>query len=260
MKNLLTILFLLVIFISNAQRTMFWGLNNYVRPIAPAETSDDNLVTNNLILYLNANSYSSGNTWSDLSTQNNNATLTGSPTFSSNPNSFILASNKYALTSNLISSLSSATFIAWVNPSQTQADYTGVIFSRSPNAGATAPATGMNFFRNNSVGYSWNDNASSYNWDSRLQAPLDAWSMIAVTINSTTATAYLCNANGIVSSMNSVSHPTLTGLKFYVGAEPFNLNTRAMVGKIATALVYSSALSLSDITSIFNAQKASFGL
>ena len=60
--------------------------------------------------------------------------------------------------------------------------------------------------------------------------------------------------------MNSVSHPTLTGLKFYVGAEPFNLNTRAMVGKIATALVYSSALSLSDITSIFNAQKASFGL
>ena len=51
MKKLITFLFFLSAFASNAQRTMFWGLNNYVRPIAPAETSDDNLVTNNLILW-----------------------------------------------------------------------------------------------------------------------------------------------------------------------------------------------------------------
>jgi hypothetical protein len=264
MKKIFTILFLLVTFISNAQRTMFGGQNNYVQIEPPRVTTGANPVTNNLILYLDATrsaSYiGSGTTWSDLSTQYNTATLVGSPTFSSNPNSFTIAVNKYALTSNLISSLSSATFIAWVNPSQIQGDYTGIIFSRGPYSGATAPATGMNFFRNNSVGYHWNDNASSYNWDSGLQPTLNAWSMIAVTINSTTATAYLCNASGIVSSVNSISHSTLTGLKFYVGVEPSNLDTRAMKGKISTAMIYSSALSLSDITSIFNAQKIAFSL
>lgn len=264
MKKVFTIFFFLTAFISNAQRTMFGGQNNYVQIEPPPVPTGANPVTSNLILYLDATrsaSYSgTGNSWNDLSTQSNTANFVSSPTFSSNPKSFILNGNNHAITSNLISSLSSATFIAWVNPSQIQGDYTGIIFSRGPNSGATAPATGMNFFRNNSVGYSWNDNPSSYNWDSGLQPALNAWSMVAVTINSTTAKAYLCNASGIVSLMNSVTHPTLTGLKFYVGAEPFELNTRAIKGKISTAMVYSSALSLSDITSIFNAQKVAFGL
>ena len=239
-------------YITNSAGTNYGNTVNFA-------TAAQTIVTNGLILYLNANSYSSG-TWSDLSTQNNNATLTGSPTFSSNPSSFTLASNKYALTSNLISSLSSATFIAWVNPSETQADYTGIIFSRASNSGASAPATGMNFFRNNSVGYSWNDNGSTWGWDSRLQTPVNSWSMIAITISSNSATAYLCKASGITTAVNTVVHSALTGLKFYVGADPLDLNTRAMKGKISTAMIYSSALSLSDITSIFNAQKASFGL
>jgi hypothetical protein len=36
--------------------------------------------------------------------------------------------------------------------------------------------------------------------------------------------------------------------------------TRAFTGKIATAMVYSSALTQNDITNIFNAQKSTFGL
>jgi hypothetical protein len=219
------------------------------------------LITTNLILNLNANSYSgSGTTWNDLSTQSNTATLVGNPTLSSSPASFTIAANKYALTSNLINSFSAATFIAWVNPSQIQGDYTGVIFNRSGNAGSTVPATGMNFFRNNSIGYSWNDSPSTWGWDSGLQPSVNAWSMIAVTINSTTAIAYLCNASGITSSTNSVSHSTLSGLKFYIGSDPLDLNTRAIKGKIATAMIYNGALSLSEITSTFNAQKSNFGL
>ena len=54
---------------------MFGGQNNYVAPVAPAIVP-----TNNLILYLNANSYAgNGVAWNDNSTQNNNATLVGSP-------------------------------------------------------------------------------------------------------------------------------------------------------------------------------------
>jgi hypothetical protein len=234
--------------------------------VAPTIPTGTNPVTNGLILYLDATrpaSYSgSGPTWSDLSTQNNTATLTGNPTYNASPASFTFAANKYALTSTLINSISTATFIAWVNPSQIQVTYTGLIFSRSPNSGATNPATGLNFYNNNSIGYSWNDNPNTYNWDSGLQAAVGAWSMIAVTISSTSATAYLFNASNPtgLSRTNTVSHPSLTGLKFYIGSEPFDLNTRAFLGKMGTALVYSSTLTQTDIESIYNAQKIAFGL
>ena len=266
MKNLLTLLFFLLACSTFAQRTMFGGQNNYVRPISPPVITGDNPVTTNLILYLDATrsaSYSgTGSTWSDLSGQTNTATLVGSPTYGSNPSSFTFAPNKYGLSSNLITSFASATFIAWVNPSQIQGNYTGLIFSRSPNSGASNPATGLNFYTNNSIGYSWNDNPSTWGWDSGLQAAVGAWSMIAVTITSTSATAYLFNSTNPagLSRTNTVSHPSLTGLKFYIGAEPFDLNTRAFVGKLATAMVYRSALTQADIAAIFNAQKSAFGL
>ena len=266
MKKIFTLLFLLSAFTSHAQRTMFGGQNNYVRPISPPVPTGDNPVTNNLILYLDATrsaSYSgTGSTWSDLSTQYNAATLVGTPTFSSNPKSLTFdgTGNQHAITSNLINSLSSATFIAWVNPSQIQGTYSGIIYSRATYSGATAPATGMNFFTNNSVGYSWNDDNRSYSWGSGLQTPVDAWSMIAITVSANSVTAYLCNANGIATAVNTNAHSTVTGLKFYIGIEPSLPSTRTFKGKISTAMVYSSALSLSDVTSIFNAQKVAFGL
>jgi hypothetical protein len=237
-------------YIKNSAGTIYGNVVNFA-------TAAQTLVTNGLLLYLNANSYSgSGTSWSDLSTQNNNATLSGNPTFSStSPKSFTLASNKYALSSNTISSITSGTFIAWINPSQTQSGYQGIIVSRGPS-----PATGLNFFYNNSIGYTWNDTESSWSWNSNLQVPINQWSMVAITVTSTSATAYLCKASGITTAVNNVAHATVSNLKFYIGNDPIDLNNRAMIGKIGTAMVYSTALSLQDITSVFNIQKASFGL
>ena len=68
---------------------MFGGQNKYVGPVAPSTVP-----TNNLILYLNANSYAgNGVAWNDNSTQNNNATLVGSPTYTSSPASFTFGPN-----------------------------------------------------------------------------------------------------------------------------------------------------------------------
>ena len=239
MKTLFTLLFLFSAFTSNAQRTMFGSNNNYVAPEAPATVS-----TNNLILNLNASGYSgSGSNCNDASTQNNTATLVGSPNYSSNPASFTFGPNKYGLSTSLINSFSSATFIAWVNPSQIQSGYSGIIISGGPSF-----ATGLNFWYNNSIGYMWNDNANTWSWNSGLQVPLNEWSMVAITISSNSATDYLCKAIGIATSVNTVAHSAVS-----------NLNGYAMVGKIGTAMVYSTTLSLEDITSVFDFQKASFG-
>jgi hypothetical protein len=256
MKKLITLSFIISAFISNAQRSMFASQNNYVAPVAPAT-----LPTSGLILYLNASSYSgSGTTWTDLSTQNNTATLVGNPTFSTNPASFIFASNVIATTTQSNISLTTATFIAWVNPSQTQGSYTGIIFSRNPYGGSTVQATGMDLYTNNSVGYHWADNGATYNWNSNLYVPNNAWSMIAITVSANSATAYLCNANGTTTAINSVSHGALSGLNFYIACDPSDLSTRAFKGKIGTAMVYNTALTSQNIIDIFNAQKATFGL
>ena len=256
MKKLFTILFFLSALISNAQRTMFGGQNKYVGPVAPSTVP-----TNNLILYLNANSYAgNGVAWNDNSTQNNNATLVGSPTYTSSPASFTFGPNVIATTTKINVALSAATFVAWVNPSQTQGGYTGVIFSRNGFGGSTVPATGLDLYTSNSVGYHWADHVSTYNWNSNLYVPNNEWSMIAVTISATSATAYLFNVSGIATASNTVSHATLSGLNFFIACDPVLISTRAFTGKIATAMVYSNALTQADITSIFSAQKSAFGL
>ena len=79
MKNLITLLFLFVAFISNAQRTMFGGQNNYLGPVAPPTLS-----TQGLVLQVDAGNAASypgtGNRWNDLS-GSNHGTLTNGPLY-----------------------------------------------------------------------------------------------------------------------------------------------------------------------------------
>ena len=230
--------------------------------LAPTGT---NPITNGLVLYLDATrpaSYSgTGTIWNDISGQNNTATLVGNPALSSNPASFTFATNTYASTAKSDIAMSSATFIAWVNPSQIQTGLTGIIFNRSGNFGSTAPATGLDFSNNNAIGYHWNDLPASYNWNSGISVPINTWSLIALTITSSTATVYLFNANSPSgsSAVNTLSHTALSGLNFIIANEPGGPG-RTFLGKIGTSMVYTTALSSADITSIFNAQKAAFGL
>lgn len=224
---------------------------------------------NNLLLYLDATKTASyggtGTTWTDISGQSpsNNATLSGSPTFASG--SFTFGANKNALTSQLIPSLSSDTFVAWVNPtiSKSQENFAGIIFSRTGKGKATGTTTGMHLRSNgtvyNIVAYHWNDD--NMNWNSNLVVPKGSWSMIAITISSTQAVAYLCNSTGTSSASVDALHNALSNLNFFIGVDPiFGTNLRAYDGKIATSMVYSSTLTSDNITALFNAQKGAFGI
>jgi hypothetical protein len=271
MKKLFTIIFFFITFISNAQRTLFAGNNNYVQIVPPPVTTGANPVTNNLILYLDATrsaSYiGSGTIWSDLSTQSNTATFTSSPTYSPNPGRFTFSSASYASTISKTINLTTATFIAWIKPSQTQTNYTGIIYLPISPLDPNYYRSGMQLRTNNSVGYTWGSNgASTYNWDSQLYAPNNQWSMIAISVSANSTIAYLCKEDGTITSATNIdTHAPIAGQKFYIGRDPIlysstEADLRTFKGNISTALVYSSALSLSDITSIFNAQKIAFGL
>ena len=232
------------------------------------------VVLSNLQLWLDAGqtaSYSgSGTTWTDLSGNSNNGTLVNSPVYTASPGyfTFNLVNDRYVSTSGTISSLSTATFIAWVNSSQTQADYTNILMSRNGMGSATNYATGMNIAPggNNNIGYHWNDNGATYGWDSGLSVPNNAWSMVAITVSSTQAIAYLCKSSGITTATNTTSHSSVSSppLNFFIsqdrGGGPGGGGYRNFIGGISQVLIYNTTLTSDQITTTFNALRGRYGI
>ena len=237
------------------------------KPFANIPTGT-NPVTTGLILYLDATrpaSYSgTGNTWADISglSPAGSATLVGSPVFGSGSTtngsgSFTFGSNINASTTKTYTIDNEITYIAWVNPST---NFDGGVIVRRTDPGFGSGATSL-YLYNNNLGYDWDN--QNWGWRSNLTVPNNQWSMIVITVNSSTVTAYMCNASGIASASSGRGHSSLTSkgaTNFYIAYDPYSPTGRALNGKMGTAMVYSVALSSADISSIFNAQKASFGL
>jgi len=215
------------------------------------------IVTSGLVLHLDAGNAASypgtGTTWTDLSGNSRNGTLTDGPTYSSaNGGSIVFdGTNDFVQCSGSVT-VTAATFVAWINRNGTQGTYDGILFSRGTNT------TGMNFFSSNQLGYHWNDSSSTYNWNSGLTVPNLAWCMIAVSVTSTSAKAYLYQSGGNTSATNTVGHTSsiLNDIKLAqddAGGRFFN-------GNIAASMIYDKALTDSEITQNYNALRGRFGL
>ena len=219
---------------------------------------DLGIVTTNLSMFLdagNASSYpGSGTAWTDLSGNSRNGTLTGGPTYTSADGGSIVfdGTNDFVQCSGSITA-TAATFVTWIRRNGTQSDYDGIIYSR----GATA--TGIQFFgTTNRIAYTWNNAVNTYTWNSGLTLPDLTWCMIAVSVTSSSATAYLCQSSGITSATNTVSHTSTTLDDIKIGQD--DLGGRFFTGNIATAMIYDRALSADEITQNFNALRGRYGL
>lgn len=215
------------------------------------------IVTDGLVLCLDAanpKSYpGSGTAWADISRNGRNGTLTNGPTFSSaNGGSIIFdgANDFVQCTGSIVTS--AATFLVWIYRNGGQINYDGVLFSRGTNV------TGINVFEGNTLGYHWNGAANTYNWVSSLTIPDLQWSLCAVSVSSTSATAYLCQQTGITSAVNNVSHASTTLDDIKIGQDDFG--GRFFTGNIAVAQIYNRALSRAEIIQNYNATKGRFKL
>jgi len=219
--------------------------------------SSASVVTTGLQLYLdagNASSYSgSGTTWTDLTVNGRNGTLTNGPTYSSADGGSIVfdGTNDYVQCTGSLT-VTAATFVTWIRRNGTQGQFDGIFFSRGTSV------TGMNFQASNQIGYHWNGAFSTYNWQSGLTIPDATWCMVAVSVTSTAATAYLCQTSGITTATNTVSHGSsvLDDIKIAwddAAARYFN-------GNIAIAQLYNIALSADQVSQNFTADRARFGV
>ena len=215
------------------------------------------VVTTGLQLYLDAGQAASypgtGTTWTDLSGNGRDGTLTNGPTYSSADGGSIVfdGTNDFVQCSGSVTA-TAATFVAWIRRNGTQGSYDGILFSRGSSV------TGMQFQSSNQLSYMWNGAVNTYTWQSGLTIPDLTWCMVAVSVTSTAATAYLCQSSGITSAINTVSHTSTTLNDIKIGQEDFG--GRFFNGSIAIAQLYNIALSAEQVSQNFRADRARFGL
>jgi hypothetical protein len=103
------------------------------------------------------------------------------------------------------------------------------------------------------LGYIWDNDPSTYNWDSGILPPQNQWSLVALVVTPTNATIYLLNANGIVSARHTYPHAVLPfSGSALIGGDPLGVN-RTFSGKIDDVAVFNKALTGSQLYSMFYA-------
>jgi hypothetical protein len=217
-----------------------------------------NIVTDGLVLSLdagNTKSYTSGSaTWLDKSGNSRNGTLTNTPGYSSTNGGSIVFDgiNDFVQCAGSLT-VTQATFLCWIRRNGDQGTYGGILFSRGTSV------TGMNIYSSNQLGYSWNNAANTYNWASGLTIPDLTWCMVAVSVTSTAAIVYLCQASGITTSTNTVSHTSTTLDDIKIGFDEA-FSSRYFAGNIAIANLYNRALTADEILQNYTATKSRYNL
>jgi hypothetical protein len=229
------------------------------------------IVTNGLILALNAadrNSYpGSGTAWRDVSGNSNNGTLVNSPTFSTTNNGmFTLNGTNQYVSSSVGTTLDigtsvSVTFSCWIRYTVSAANYTGLIAkttSTNPDTGfqmllytnklsCELAAGGVFIGPGNIIGTTILNTGQWFN------------TVLTINRNTNTVSAYV---NGVLESSvtnASVSSNNLTSTSnLLIGVE--RTSGLFLNGNIASAQVYTVALTATEIQQNYNAQKSRFGL
>jgi hypothetical protein len=137
------------------------------------------------------------------------------------------------------------TITAWLNPAS-YVDRAGIVFAR-----AGQPATGINFIGTGNLNYHWLDTATTYNWNSGLNVPLNQWSFFALVVEPTQATMHLLNANGVQSAVNAVTHAARNfSDNIRIGGDPSG-DARTFTGRIDEVAFFNYALTPAQILGLY---------
>lgn len=220
-----------------------------------------------LVLYLStldSNSYQSGDgsTWTDLSSEGNNGTISGVTYWSSNtpPDFDFDGSNDYVSFSNAQDVGNEITISFWVRPTLNSSINTFISTKGSANA------TGYAFYPN-----TWNTSDRKLTFEVANGSSADVvrsaenvvsdnqWQNFVVTcVRSTGATVLYKNGSSITTGTLSVTDWGNTGT-YQIGKFP-PVNAYWYHGKMALAQVYTKVLTATQVSNHFNEFKSSFGL
>ena len=219
------------------------------------------IVQSGLILNLDAgNNYSyagSGSTWYDVSGNNYNGTLIGSPSYTSNNNGGIIfdSSAKYGTlpTSGLAFGSGQFAIEVWVYS-------TGVVTNNVIYASQSSNVSGfIALYYVNGLGFALTDfNGSTRITTTHQTAVLqNTWYHVVGIRNA--SNQYVVYVNGVVSTTNSTSSLTLTASAPQIASNPATTGER-FTGTIVSLRLYNRSLSAAEVLENYNAIKGRFAL
>ncbi len=225
--------------------------NDQIKVWVNAGINPSSIVSNGLKLNLDASnpgSYSgSGNTWYDLSGNNNHGTLMNSPTFDSGSGSIVAnGTNQYITIPNLNTSNSNITMQAWIyfdgstRPGALIGAKNGYSIGKGDNA-YDVVGNNLVLLLYGAAG-GWKATGQSYG--------TSGWKLVTMTLDgSSTARAYI---DGTLKYTYSGAAPSAPSGDLNLGAIPED-GFRYYAGKFAAAYFYDRALTLAEITQNYNA-------
>jgi len=265
MKKIIAILSLLIAFVSNAQRTMFVGNNNYISPLNASQGAET--VTNGLVLNLDASnpaSYpGSGTTWTNLVTGNavTSFTINGNVTYNAaNDGVLRFADGGLASTSNSLGRFTKYSIETWVKIAGTSGSYP-CLFTESVNQGTGGAnmILGYNTGFGTANQYTSGFNSSSWNvyTTTTNTSDLNNWVQIVATYDGNICTIY---KNGVNVGSGSIGSSGINSanLGYNIGKRWDQSNYA--YGDYSVVRLYNRDLSSSEVTTNFNALKSRFGL
>ena len=223
------------------------------------------IVSTGLQLYLDAGqtaSYpGSGTTWTDLSGNDKNYTLTNGPTYSSSNGGIITfagASSQYATSATTLfnsTTFNTYTMNLWAYP-------TGAGNFVQVNGQATIN-TGYHY---SAIEISAGGIIKFGQWIGSMATiatstqSLNAWYNLVITYNGTTATAYVNGAS--VGSTNIIwSSPGANTFMALMAIDTTNMGTGAYAsGSLGAFIVYNRGLTADEVTTNFNALRSRYGV
>jgi hypothetical protein len=216
------------------------------------------VVTNGLVLCLDAankNSYrGTGTTWTDLSGNSNNGTLTNGPTFNSTNMGVIVfdGTNDYVSSfPTQISGVGSKTICAFIYPTTT---------SRAGICGIRNSSDGWVFTINrNASGNLTYFHTTGTAVEVSAGISINNWVQVCVTYSTITSTVILYkNGYQVGSTATSVSTIVGSSFKGVIGDEDASITT-PFKGNISNLQIYNRDLSATEVLQNYNATKSRFG-
>ena len=217
---------------------------------------------NGLILHLdaaNVKSYpGSGTTWTDLSGNGNNGTLTNGPTFNaSNMGSIVFdGTNDYIYRSSL-NNFNSSTYTILLWGKFVSVSSSGVLFSLGRSSG-DADTEAQLYYNNSRLVY-WDFAGSiAFNFiQSSGTLSTNVYQYLGFTKNSTNGTFYI---NGYSSGTGTAAFDAnISTNDFTIGAN-IRDSINYINGNISQFLIYNRVLTASEVLQNYNATKSRFGL
>jgi hypothetical protein len=223
----------------------------------------NNIVTNGLILYLDAanrQSYVSGSTiWRDISGNNNSGSLVNGPTFSTlNGGSINLDGTNDQININTIPtssfSLISSSFTVnmWVNIQSNNAGF--ISSNQSPSNGGQ-----YSFVRRyGALGISFYGTPTSTDIVGNISLPTGSWINITHVHDFSNQSSSIYQQTALVGARSMAPSPLITSSSLILGY--YGFGGAYLSGSIAITQIYNRALSQAEITQNYNATKTRFGL